>query len=134
MNVRYGARAYARVGIESGVMSASPHKLIVMLFDGAIGFIRAARLHMQAGQVAAKGEAISKAIDVVGGLSSALDHERGGELAGRLESLYDYVSDLLLKANLENSVARLDEAERLLADIASAWREIGATAADAAHG
>lgn len=134
MNVRYGARAYARVGIESGVMSASPHKLIVMLFDGAIGFIRAARLHMQAGQVAAKGEAISKAIDVVGGLSSALDHERGGELAGRLESLYDYVSDLLLKANLENSVVRLDEAERLLADIASAWREIGATAADAAHG
>lgn len=134
MNVRYGARAYARVGVESGVMSASPHKLIVMLFDGGIGFIRAARLHMQAGRVAAKGEAISKAIDVVGGLSSALDHERGGELAGRLESLYDYVSDLLLKANLENSVARLDEAERLLADIASAWREIGATAADAAHG
>jgi len=134
VNVRYGARAYARVGVESGVMSASPHKLIVMLFDGGIGFIRAARLHMQAGRVAAKGEAISKAIDVVGGLSSALDHERGGELAGRLESLYDYVSDLLLKANLENSVARLDEAERLLADIASAWREIGATAADAAHG
>ncbi len=134
MNVRYGARAYARVGVESGVMSASPHKLIVMLFDGGIGFIRAARLHMQAGRVAAKGEAISKAIDVVGGLSSALDHERGGELAGRLESLYDYVSDLLLKANLENSVVRLDEAERLLADIASAWREIGATAADAAHG
>ncbi len=134
MNVRYGARASARVGVESGVMSASPHKLIVMLFDGGIGFIRAARLHMQAGRVAAKGEAISKAIDVVGGLSSALDHERGGELAGRLESLYDYVSDLLLKANLENSVVRLDEAERLLADIASAWREIGATAADAAHG
>lgn len=134
MNVRYGARAYARVGIESGVMSASPHKLIVMLFDGAAGFIRAARLHMQAGQVAAKGEAISKAIDVVGGLSSALDHERGGELAGRLESLYDYISDLLLKANLENSVARLDEAERLLADIASAWREIGGAAAEPVDG
>ncbi|APR03289.1 flagellar export chaperone FliS [Thauera chlorobenzoica] len=134
MNVRYGARAYARVGIESGVMSANPHKLIVMLFDGAAGFIRAARLHMQAGQVAAKGEAISKAIDVVGGLSSALDHERGGELAGRLESLYDYISDLLLKANLENSVARLDEAERLLADIASAWREIGEAAAEPVDG
>lgn len=134
MNVRYGARAYARVGIESGVMSASPHKLIVMLFDGAAGFIRAARLHMQAGQVAAKGEAISKAIDVVGGLSSALDHERGGELAGRLESLYDYISDLLLKANLENSVVRLDEAERLLADIASAWREIGEAAAEPVDG
>ncbi|MCK2087642.1 flagellar export chaperone FliS [Thauera aromatica] len=134
MNVRHGARAYARMGIESGVMSASPHKLIMMLFDGGIGFIRAARLHMQGGKVAAKGEAISKAIDVVGGLSSALDHERGGELAGRLEALYDYISDLLLKANLENSVDRLDEAERLLADIASAWREIGEPVAEHANG
>ena len=50
-----GAGAYARVGVESGVMSASPHQLISMLFDGAGTAIRAAALHMRDGQVAEKG-------------------------------------------------------------------------------
>ena len=120
-----GAGAYARVGVESGVMSASPHQLIVMLFDGAQAAIRTARLHMQAGNVAEKGKAISKAIDIVNqGLLAALDHERGGELAGRLEQLYDYVARLLLRANLHNDEHSLDEASLLLEQIGSAWRQI----------
>jgi len=120
-----GAGAYARVGVESGVMSASPHQLIVMLFDGAQAAIRTARLHMQAGNVAEKGKAISKAIDIVNqGLLAALDHERGGELAGRLEQLYDYVARLLLRANLHNDERSLDEASALLEQIGSAWRQI----------
>ncbi|MNE34521.1 Flagellar protein FliS [compost metagenome] len=121
-----GAAAYARVGVESSVMSATPHRLIGMLFDGAQASIRAARLHMQGGDVAEKGKAISRAIDIVNqGLLAALDHERGGELAGRLEQIYDYVVRLLLQANLHNDEQRLDEAARLLEDIGSAWREIG---------
>ncbi len=121
-----GAAAYARVGVESSVMSATPHRLIGMLFDGAQTSIRAARLHMQSGDVAEKGKAISRAIDIVNqGLLAALDHERGGELAGRLEQIYDYVVRLLLQANLHNDEQRLDEAARLLEDIGSAWREIG---------
>ncbi|TCL28061.1 flagellar protein FliS [Azotobacter chroococcum] len=106
-------------------MSASPHQLIVMLFDGAQAAIRTARLHMQAGNVAEKGKAISKAIDIVNrGLLAALDHERGGELAGRLEQLYDYVARLLLRANLHNDERSLDEAASLLEQIGSAWRQI----------
>ncbi len=121
-----GAAAYARVGVESSVMAATPHRLIVMLFDGAQASIRAARLHMQSGAVAEKGKAISKAIDIVNlGLIAALDPQQGGELAQRLEQLYDYVVRLLLQANLHNDEQRLDEAERLLEDIGSAWREIG---------
>lgn len=121
-----GAAAYARVGVESAVMSATPHRLISMLFDGAQASIRAARLHMQSGDVAEKGKAISRAIDIVNqGLLAALDQERGGELAQRLEQIYDYVVRLLLQANLHNDVERLDEAARLLEDIGSAWREIG---------
>ncbi|HEY6609587.1 MAG TPA: flagellar export chaperone FliS [Pseudomonas sp.] len=121
-----GAAAYARVGVESSVMSATPHRLIGMLFDGAQTSIRAARLHMQSGDVAEKGKAISRAIDIVNqGLLAALDHERGGELAQRLEQIYDYVVRLLLQANLHNDEQRLDEAARLLEDIGSAWREIG---------
>jgi len=123
-----GASAYARVGVESGVMAASPHQLIVMLFDGAQASIRAARLHLQDGRVAAKGEAISKALDIVNrGLRAALDGERGGEVASGLDGLYDYIARRLIHANLHNDEASLDEAERLLEDIASAWRDIGST-------
>ncbi|WP_447527355.1 MULTISPECIES: flagellar export chaperone FliS [unclassified Vreelandella] len=121
-----GANAYARVGVESGVMSADPHQLIVMLFDGAKASIRAARIHMQAGNVSEKGRAISKALDIVNnGLNAALDQEKGGAVAERLGSLYDYIARLLLAANLRNDEESLDQAERLLEDIASAWREIG---------
>ncbi|MCO7247800.1 MULTISPECIES: flagellar export chaperone FliS [Halomonadaceae] len=121
-----GANAYARVGVESGVMSADPHQLIVMLFDGAQAAIRAARIHMQAGNSAEKGRSISKALDIVNnGLAAALDREQGGDIAEQLGALYNYIARLLLTANLRNDEASLDEAERLLEDIASAWREIG---------
>ncbi|MCK0768786.1 MULTISPECIES: flagellar export chaperone FliS [Chromohalobacter] len=125
MNMMRGAQAYARVGVESGVMSASPHQLIVMLFDGAQASIRAAKMHMEDGNISAKGQAITKALNIVNnGLAAALDHERGGELSERLGSLYDYIARLLLRANLRNDQAALDEAAHLLEDIGSAWREI----------
>ena len=125
MSAMRGASAYARVGVETGVMSASPHQLIVMLFDGAQASMRAARLHMQQGNVTEKGKALSKAIDIVNnGLAAGLDYERGGEIAERLGSLYAYVVNLLLQANLKNSEKPLDEAAQLLENIASAWREI----------
>lgn len=128
-----GAGAYARVGVESGVMSASPHQLIVMLFDGALASIRAARNHMQGGNIAEKGKAISKDRDIINnGLAAALDAERGGEIAERLASLYDYIARLLLAANLHNDEKSLNEAETLLEDVAAAWREIGEQAQTAA--
>ena len=124
-----GASAYAKVGVESAVMSASPHQLIVMLFDGAQASIRTARIHLEDGNVAEKGKAISKALDIVNnGLMAALDAERGGEIAERLASLYDYVARLLLSANRHNDAESLNQAEALLNDIASAWREIGGKA------
>ncbi|WP_110648390.1 flagellar export chaperone FliS [Salinicola peritrichatus] len=125
MNTRRGAGAYARVGVESAVMSADPHQLIVMLFDGAQAAINSARLHMQDGNRAAKGIAISKAIDIVNnGLAAALDHERGGEVADNLGRLYDYVGRLLLQANLRDDVTQLDEAASILETIGSGWREL----------
>ncbi len=121
-----GANAYAKVGVESGVMSADPHHLIVMLFDGLETCIRSARSHLLAGNIAGKGEAISRAIDIVNrGLIAALDTEKGGDVAVNLGRIYEYVSTLLLRANLHNDAESLDEAERLIGDISSAWRELG---------
>jgi len=135
MNTRHGAGAYARVGVESAVMSADPHQLIVMLFDGAQAAINSARLHMQDGNRSAKGMAISKAIDIVNnGLAAALDHERGGEIAGNLGQLYDYIARLLLQANLRDDIAQLDQAASLLDDIGSGWRELRHAPAELAGG
>lgn len=124
-----GARAYARVGIESAVMSATPQQLLTMLFDGAKAAIGMARHHMAQRDIVAKGNAISKAISIIdSGLKASLDAEAGGsagaELAANLSALYDYINQRLLFANLHNDPAMLDEAERLLENIASAWREI----------
>ncbi|HWW08204.1 flagellar export chaperone FliS [Collimonas sp.] len=126
-----GARAYARVGIESAVMSASPQQLLTMLFDGAKAAISMARHHMASGDIVAKGNAISKAVSIIdSGLKASLDAEAGGsagaELAANLSALYDYINQRLLYANLHNDPGMLDEAERLLENIASAWREINA--------
>jgi len=124
-----GANAYANVSVESGVMSADPHQLITMLFDGIEVVLRNARVHMQQGNVVEKGRAISKAIDLVNqGLLAALDREKGGEVAQNLASLYEYIGNLLLRANLRNSVSALEEAETLLQQISSAWRDIAVRA------
>ncbi|AMX03161.1 flagellar export chaperone FliS [Microbulbifer thermotolerans] len=120
-----GAAAYARVGVESDVLSASPHRLITLLFEGADKAIRSAGVHMRDGNKAEKGKAISKALDIVNrGLLAALDRERGGELAERMALLYDYIARLLLKANLHDDAAALEEARHLLGELGSAWREI----------
>jgi flagellar protein FliS len=120
------ANAYARVGVESGILSASPHQRIVMLFDGYQTSIRLARLHLQAGNIAEKGHAITKAINIVSqGLRASLDHEQGGEIAEQLDQLYDYIVRLLLRANLSNDEAALITAAELLENIAAAWSTIG---------
>lgn len=124
-----GARAYARVGLESAVMSASPQQLVTMLFDGAKAAISMARHHMANGDIAAKGNAISKAVSIIdSGLKASLDPASGGaagaELAANLAGLYDYICQRLMYAHLHNDPALLEEADRLLENIASAWREL----------
>ncbi|WPH13069.1 flagellar export chaperone FliS [Variovorax paradoxus] len=131
---RTGASAYARVGMETRTMSASPHQLIVMLFDGVVTSIGMARHHMAAGDMAAKGNAISKAVSIVdNGLKAGLDAKAAGaagaQLVDNLSALYDYVIRRLLYANLHNEPKALDEAEALLENVASAWREIGGASA-----
>ena len=117
-----GANAYARVGVETGVMGASPHRLIVMLYQGARQAIAQARMHVQQGNVPARGEAIGKAIQIVeSGLQQSLNREAGGEIAERLNALYSYMSRRLLEANIKQSEAMLVEVDGLLATLEEAW-------------
>ena len=120
-----GTKAYAQVSIESGVMSANPNQLIEMLFDGANSALVRARLFMQQGDIVAKGEALSKAINIIdNGLKAGLDQENGGEIATNLSALYDYMIRRLLQANLRNDCQAIEEVEELLGNIADAWKQI----------
>jgi flagellar protein FliS len=122
--------AYNKVGIETGIDTADPHKLVLMLFEGAMLAVASASLHMQRREgtqdIARKGKAISKAINIItNGLKASLDQEAGGEMAGKLGALYDYMSARLLHANLHDQPAVLDEVSHLLAELKGAWEQIG---------
>jgi flagellar protein FliS len=128
-STRSGANAYAKVGLETGVIAASPHKLIVMLFDGAIVAINNAKAHMKAGQFEDKGRAITKAVLIVDeGMRGSLDKKAGGEIAANLDALYGYIIQCLMRANLRNDQALLDESLVLLTDLKTAWDAIGDSA------
>jgi flagellar protein FliS len=118
----HAAQAYARIGLETGVAAASPQRLIVMLYDGALAALSEARGHMSAGRTAQKGRALGKAISIVDeGLKAALDVSQGGDIARSLMDLYDYVGRRLLLANLRDDVTLIDEATRLLGELRGAW-------------
>jgi flagellar secretion chaperone FliS len=124
-----GANAYAKVGMETGVTAATPHKLTVMLFDGALVAISGALSHMKAGNIPEKGQAISKAILIISsGLRASLNKEVGGQIALNLDALYQYMTEKLLFANLKNQPEALEEVHRLLSEIRDAWMAIDTTA------
>jgi flagellar secretion chaperone FliS len=119
-------KAYENVGLETAVQSASPHQLILMLFEGAKQAIANARFGMEMNDIPKKGMAISKAIDIIlNGLRVSINMEEGGKLSEDLYALYDYMGRRLLHANLHNDIGALDEVARLLGEIHSAWAEIG---------
>jgi flagellar secretion chaperone FliS len=125
------AGVYVSVGHESAAMKASPAQLITMLFDAARSAIVMARAHMARGDAPGKGRAISRAVNIIGNdMKASLDVKTGGaegaELVDRLEPLYDYICQRLVLGNLRNDPALLNEAERLLENVASAWREVTA--------
>ncbi|SAK86493.1 flagellar protein FliS [Caballeronia temeraria] len=121
-----GANAYARVGVQTGVMGASPHRLIVMLYQGARQAIAQARMHLQQNNVGGRGAAISKAISIIeSGLQQALNKDAGGEIAQRLDALYTYMTRRLLEANVKQDETMLVEVDDLLATLEEAWIGIG---------
>jgi flagellar protein FliS len=117
--------AYGSASLDHQVESASPHRLVVMLFDGAIKAINVAKFHLQQKNVAEKGKAITKAIAIIEeGLRLSLDKSSGGELAENLDALYEYAAHQLLMANLRNEDALLDEILLLLNDLKASWVSI----------
>ena len=131
-----GAKAYQEVNVSSAVNSASPVRLIVLLYEGALGALTSAKLEMGNNNVVAKARLITRAIDIINGLRAALDPGKGGEIAASLENLYEYMVRQLTMANLKNDPELLDEVHRLLTELHGAWlnlaeQEVGGRAAGA---
>ncbi len=115
---------YKQVDNYTGITDASPHQLVCMLLDGALGKLAMAKGFMAHGEVAKKGEVIGQAISIVGGLRASLNKDAGGELAVNLDDLYDYIERRLIEANMNNDVALINESIRLLREIKTAWDAI----------
>lgn len=120
--------AYRSVAAHSGVAAADPHKLIVMLMDGALERIGTARGAMEHGDVEARNRLIHRTVSIVQELRASLNLEAGGEIAANMADLYDYSNRQLLRANIENRPELLDEVGHLLRQIRSAWVQVPALA------
>ena len=125
MNNFAAISTYTKVGLESGVTAADPHRLILMLFEGALKAIGNAKGEMQRKEIAAKGKSISHAIRIIGeGLDASLNKTAGGALAQDLSALYAYMISRLFDANLKNDTVTLDEVTRMLSELKEAWSDI----------
>ena len=122
---RTAANAYRSLDVETMVDGADPHRLVEMLYDGAVVQVAKARHALGRKDITTKCEATSRAIRIIDeGLKAALD-SRAGDVARNLDALYDYMTRTLLSANLKSSDAQYGEVEKLLGDLRGAWREIG---------
>lgn len=117
---------YQQMEIESDVRGADPHRLIVLLFDGAESALRQAQVFLAANDMEGKSDALSKAIEIImSGLSASLNVESGGELAANLQALYTYMISRLIHANIHKDASAVTEVQKLLGEISGAWREMG---------
>lgn len=130
----YGANVYQQVRSHGGVESADSHGLITLLMDGALERLVKARAHMLRGEIAAKGETITRCIGIIGGLRDSLDPKVDAAMVERLDSLYEYMSRRLLLANLHDDATIIDEVSKLLQELRDSWVQVAPAPAQHAAG
>lgn len=115
---------YRKINTESGIESASPHRLIQMLMNGALDRLAQAKGALERKDIPGKGLLLGKAISILSGLQASLDKSKSAEITANLDALYDYMQRRLLEANIKNDVTMIDEVSGLLRTVKSAWDEI----------
>lgn len=122
MSVNLNAlKQYQNVDLRATAETASPHKLIEMLIDGALTAMAKAKGAIERSEIEERTRQINKANEIVIGLRGSLDFEKGGEIAANLESLYDYMNRTLMSANRENSADKVQEVMNLMLQIKQGW-------------
>lgn len=118
-----GANRYASIGLQSGIMDASPHRLVQMLMEGFMEKASIARHAMNRHDMATKGVNISKAIAILGGLKDGLNMD-AGELSTNLHELYSYMEKRLFEASAANDEGMIVEVIDLMKTLKDAWDKI----------
>ena len=109
---------------ETAVTTQSKGKLVVMLYEGAIKFLKQAIKEIEAKNPEEKGKYISKAIDILFELNAVLDMEAGGEVAINLRSLYFFMGRHLTEANAKQDIGKIEEVIKLLEELNQGWKAI----------
>ncbi len=109
---------------KTNIVTASREKILLMLYEGAIRFIKQASAAMEKGKVAEKGTSISKATAILSELMATLDFKVGGQIAIDLENLYVFMIDKLIEGNINNDPACLQHVEKLLLTLYGAWKDV----------
>lgn len=124
MNKQRALNQYASVNKHTLVEGVNPHKLITLLYDGAIDNLVKAKGCIMRKDFATKGEVMGRAINIIGGLQGFLDMEKGGDVAKNLDALYDYMQRRLFDATRDNDLEIIDEVVRLIKDVREGWEGI----------
>ena len=118
---------YRTVDAYGAAAASDRMQLVLRMMQGALDRIATAGGHMQRGEQALKGEALGRAVRMIDGLRSCLDHDRGGEIAANLAALYEYMTRRLTEGNLRNDPRPLDEVADLLEEIRSGWQQMASS-------
>jgi len=125
MSVNLNAlKQYQSVDLRATIETASPHKLISMLLDGALGSLAKAKGSMERGDIQERTRHLNKASEIVVGLKGSLDIEQGGEVAANLNALYDYMISGIMTANRNSDVEKVQELMNLMLEIKQGWSEM----------
>ncbi len=125
MSVNLNAlKQYQNVNLRAAVESASPHQLILMLFNGALEALVKAKASMERKDIETRTQQLNKANDIVLALQDYLDHEQGGEVAENLNALYDYIARGIATANRENNPEKIQELMNLILEVKQGWEQM----------
>ncbi len=108
---------------QTSVQSASREKLLLMLYEGAIRFMKQALIAIDAKDIAGRGMNIGRAFDIVNELNNTLNHEAGPEIAKNLEQLYMFINEQLTKSNATGQKKPLEDALKIMEKLYSGWVE-----------
>ncbi len=115
-----GATAYR----EAAVTTQSKGRLIVLLYDGAIKFMKLAIKELEGGNYEAKGRYIGKAQDIISELNAVLDTDSGNEIASNLRGLYVFMNNHLSEANVKRDPQMIREVITLMEQLNQSWKAI----------
>lgn len=122
--MRSSLQSYRKVSLDSEISVASPHRIIQMMFAGGLERLAQSRYAIENGDMINKGLFIGKAIGIINGLNNSLNMDEGGEIAGNLSKLYDFIILKVTEANLRNDAQAIDDAMSVLRTLKEGWDAI----------